>query len=281
MSKIADFFVIGGTKCGTTSLYAWMSEHSGIALTPKEWRGFLDRPARTDFPVSSAGKLRGAFANGYTRDPVYPSPAQAIVRAYPEARFVYLLRDPVDRMVSHYRHRLVTGTEWRSVDRAWQDCPSYLAASRYGHQLRLYLDCVERDRMLVVRSEDLFSEPARTLQRICDFVGVPCEDRPLPKDNRAAARRTMPLALRQLARTPRLRKHLRSFARTGLGKLLAGRPPSEAPLLLGKQTCNFVFSELRNDQALLNVLCLGISTDWDLSDERARQLQGNDDEYCR
>ncbi len=226
---LPSFLLIGGTKCGTTSLYGYLDRHSKVFMAPKELRYFTEEHRlgkgeawyRAQFRNAGDALAVGEASNAYTRDPVYRGVPSRIHALLPEARLLYVIRDPWRRIESHYRHRLVTGMEWRPADRALNEDLSYLAASRYGHQLALYLEHYPKEQIRVVRSEDLFSDPASTLQGICRFIGVPYEPLPLVPENVSARRRTVPRALRPFARFAPLRPLLKqspaALSRLGLG----------------------------------------------------------------
>ncbi|GGY38034.1 sulfotransferase family protein [Parvularcula lutaonensis] len=213
-----SFIVIGGTKCGTTSLYSSLADHPGIFLAPKELRFFTIEHRwrrgegwyRSQFAAAPRTAVSGEFSNAYTRDPVYACPASRIARMLPEVRLVYLVRDPFERLASHYRHRFVTGAEWRNPSRAIGADDGYVAASLYGHQLNLFRQHFPEEQIKVIDSARLFSEPTATLAEICSFVGADT-DHPLElrRENASAERHVVPPMLRSLARFPALRPVLK------------------------------------------------------------------------
>ena len=269
-----DFIVIGGTKCGTTSLYGWMEAHDGVALVPKEQRMFLgEGGVRPAAPSASSdrhdeAKRTGEFANGYTRDPVYPSPAAAVARAFPDVRLLYLIRDPLRRIESHYRHRLVTGREWRSPSDALTGDPGYLAASCYGHQLAIWRDHFPAEQILVIESETLFAEPADTLARICRHLDIAIADHPLPRENAARARQVMPRPLRQLGRFPALHAPLRRLAALRQTATRRGATADAPSFEVRGQVANKVVDTLEQDRDTLARLLPGPPPSWTLSADR-------------
>lgn len=215
---LPNFIVIGGTKCGTTSLYEALSRHPGIHLAPKELRFFTTEHRwsngfdwyKDQFAEAAPDAVCGEFSNAYTRAPVYASPAERIAKHLPDVKLVYMLRDPMRRIASHYRHRLVTGAEWRSPERAVRDDPSYVAVSLFGEQLKLYRQHFSAKQILVMDCADLFASPKDALDKICRFIGV--KEEPgleLASDNAAAERGMVPSRLRPLARFPSLRPMLK------------------------------------------------------------------------
>lgn len=183
---------IGAMKAGTSALHRYLDAHPGLAMSePKElcffygphhpdgaddawspegnwWRG-VDW-YRRHFPDD--GRLGGEISPGYT-SPDHPGAAARMARVAPDARLVYLVRDPLERAVSQYRHHVRDGAETRSVADALLDPASqYLARSRYHARLRPFLDHFGSEQVLIVAQEDLDTDRRATLARIHRHIGV-------------------------------------------------------------------------------------------------------------
>ena len=78
-----------------------------------------------------------------------------IARLVPDARLVYLLRDPVKRLRSHYLERVRAGDETRPPERALREHVGYVRASQYAWQLEQYLEYFPRRQILVITTEEL------------------------------------------------------------------------------------------------------------------------------
>ena len=90
-----------------------------------------------------------------------------------DARLIYMVRDPIDRILSHYLHNVGGGYESRSLEQALADPDSaYVARSRYAMQLEPYLEAFERERILIVANEDLAGNRAHTVRQVFGFCGV-------------------------------------------------------------------------------------------------------------
>lgn len=104
---------------------------------------------------------------------------------------IAVLRNPVDRAISHYFHSVKNGVETLSLEDALaseearlgeassSDAAefsfvrhSYKARGRYAEQLERYLQCFPRDQLLVLDSERLFSDPETCLAEVFEFIGV-------------------------------------------------------------------------------------------------------------
>ena len=199
---LPDFLIIGAQKAGTTALYAYLRRHP--AITGPSWKevSYFDRHYergeawyRGNFPnrVRARGKLVGEASPSYIFHPLGPGRVKALV---PEARLVALVRNPVERALSHYHHEVALGREPLSFEdaldaeeerlrgeeerlaadssyfsRAWWS-HAYKARGRYAEQLERWLAVFPRDRLLILPSEDLGGEPERTHARVLDFLGA-------------------------------------------------------------------------------------------------------------
>ncbi len=221
---LPDFLLIGATKGGTTTLFSALAGHKQVWLHPtKELRFFTKEHRFQQGPAWYAGQFEaarnsgalvvGEASNAYTRHPVYAGVPERIASLRPEMKLVYLIRDPMRRLESHYRHRLVTGIEWRSPSRAFREDPRYLAASLYGEQIARYLRVFPPAQLFVARSEDLFAQPRSVLEPLARFLGIDAAHWPEPRaENVTAERLVAPALLRQLIRVRWARKSMMRVA---------------------------------------------------------------------
>lgn len=253
-----DFLIIGAQRSGTSSLHAMLSDHPQIHsgrikevhyFDLNHWRG--EWWYRGHFPTRAAlaadGRRTGMRPIVGEATPYYLYHPEAAARAYdllPDARLIAILRDPVERAISHYHHEVARGTETLPLEQALDaeqdrlhgtdlgrrsDSPyrgldphqrySYLDRGQYAPQLRRWLAAYPREQLLVVFSAELFSRPKQVLPQILRHIGV---SGPL----------TVPEVLHQNARDyprgqPDLRARLRAAFRDSDRDLakITGRPP--------------------------------------------------------
>jgi hypothetical protein len=179
--EMPNLIVIGGLKCGTTSLHHYLNLHPEIAMSrPKELNYFVAELNwalgsdwyRGHFPAAAA--VRGETSPHYTNRPRFEGVAERMRESLPEdARFVYMVRHPIDRLLSHYLHNVSGGYETRELADAVAD-PScaYVQRGRYAYQLEPYLEAFGPDRVLVVTREELGAERDATVRRVFKFAGV-------------------------------------------------------------------------------------------------------------
>jgi Sulfotransferase domain len=198
---LPGFLILGAQKAGTTALYAYLRWHPNV--TGPAWKevSYFDRHYRRGvhwyrghFPLRPGDRLVGEASPGYLFHPLAPERVRATV---PEARLIVLLRDPVERALSHYHHEVVLGREPLTFEQAieaepertsgeeerlardpgyfshlWWDY-TYLARGLYAEQLERWLAVFSREQLLVVASDELAAEPRETYARVLEFLGAP------------------------------------------------------------------------------------------------------------
>jgi hypothetical protein len=184
---LPTFFIIGAPRSGTTSLHRYLDLHPEISMSRvKEPHYFVDNvlpPARAvrdrseyESLFSDQVNVRGEASPSYTCFAQHRGAPDRIREAIPDAKFIYLVRDPVARTVSHYQHRVAVENERRPFAQALGDIEDpanpYTCPSRYGTQLELYLRHFPRDRFLVIEQAGLLGERTRVLSDIFTFLDV-------------------------------------------------------------------------------------------------------------
>lgn len=266
----ANFFLVGAPKAGTTSVDRLLRRHPEVFLSPiKEPCHFcpdvneqiapsLQRKDRIDLQAYLASPARDvvhlahvASASDYARlfegagsnrligeCSTYYLSSQAAprnIRAYnPEAKILALVRDPLERIRSHYAMDKSLGLATRPLlelveeelalgERAhWGNCRYYVGASRYARQLAEYRRHFADEQICVLSFEDLIADPDRTLRRLFSFLAIaaPAEPLALPLENKSRG-----------VRFPRLHHGLRE---SGLKPIVAGMLKSATGTRLGR-----------------------------------------------
>lgn len=178
-----NLFIIGAAKSGTTSLHHLLSQHPGIFLSePKEPAFFVPEldyyPRGTEWYLSlfegaGTAAYRGESSTHYTKRPLYedvPDRIAAFVDEQP--RFIYLMRDPIDRAISNYWHNLRKHQEHRGMLEAFREVPEYLAVSDYVLQLEPYLERFGRAAVFTSTFEELVTRPESTVADILEWLGL-------------------------------------------------------------------------------------------------------------
>jgi Sulfotransferase domain len=208
---VPTFVLAGAQRCGTTSLFRALLDHPAI-VGPVHHKGvnYFDVNYvegwpwyQAHFPVRSLASVRtrSADEDAVTFDAsgyyiYHPHAANRIAKDLPDAKVLVMLRDPVERAFSAYRHEFARGYETESFERALdlEDervepelekmlvDPTYASFSHrhhsyrrrgfYAEQLRRFTEALGEDQVLVVDSDKFFTEPAHEYPRIIDFLGL-------------------------------------------------------------------------------------------------------------
>ena len=178
---LPNLVVIGAKKSGTTSLYHYLASHPDIWMSrekeldffvaERNWSRGLDWYRRR-FNTDAA--VRGEASPYYTALPQHRGVPERMASVIPDARLVYLVRDPIERLVSHYHMAVATGRERRPLAAAIANLSEswYVAQGRYWMQLDPYLRHFAPEQVLVVDQDDLGRERAAALRRVFGFLGV-------------------------------------------------------------------------------------------------------------
>jgi len=186
---LPTFFVIGAPKAGTTSLHTYLDAHPQIQMSGvKEPRFFGGPDNGIAYPADHISSreayealfdprfaVRGESSTDYATHPRRTGVPARIKAAVPQARFVYMVRDPVARTLSHYRMTTALLGERRPLEMALGDLDlmtPYVSPSLYATQLQLYLEHFPAERVLVVDQADLQANRVGTLRQIHRFLGV-------------------------------------------------------------------------------------------------------------
>ena len=215
---LPDFIVIGAQSSGTTSLFHYLRRHPLITPASKKEVHYFDTHFRrrlwwyrSHFPIrerlSRTGHITGEASPSYL---AHPWVAARIHDCVPDVKLVALLRNPVTRAVSSYRHQVMAGREKLPLAEALaaeerRTAPAYrkiLSTPRHGRKVSrkfrrfsyrrrgLYADLLEeylsrfsRDQLFVECSENFFRDPNRTMKKLCAFLEIDdsfiCNDLPI------------------------------------------------------------------------------------------------------
>ncbi len=191
---LPNFFILGAAKAGTTTLYDLLRRHPDVYLPPGKEPHFFDRDGlfsrglgyydATFYGREAMGKrARGDATPSYFGYAEWVAPRIAEAYGTHAPKFIVILRDPVDRAYSHYRHRVRNGLEPESFAAALEAENDRLAANPrewigyfrnglYSRALSVFWQHFGRDAMLVVRFENLVAEQQQVGRRVFAFLDV-------------------------------------------------------------------------------------------------------------
>lgn len=173
-----NFMIVGAAKCGTSALADQMRRHPDIYIPPVKEAHHFDR--RGDWGAYLAhfaggrGKaMRGEATVSYTMAPVVRNVPELMRERLGDIPIIYIVRDPLDRIVSQFRHALreqrVAGElfDWLQTKDAMDKA---VVRTDYGYQLSLYEKCFSR--IHVEFYEEYRDNHSAALARIFDFLGL-------------------------------------------------------------------------------------------------------------
>jgi hypothetical protein len=180
-------------KSGTTTLHELLAEHPNICMSePKEPCYFVDPDLLKGmwpemwglgFWRDEASYLRlfsgkptaryfGESSTDYSKLSKISGVVERIAAFSPGAHFIYIMRDPVERTLSHYWHMVEHRGEKRGPLEAIMQDPHYMDVSHYSMQLKPYIETFGRERLHVLTFEELTSDPAKAVGEVFRWLGV-------------------------------------------------------------------------------------------------------------
>lgn len=240
--KRPNFFVIGAPKCGTTSLYYWLSGHPKIFTSDIKEPHFFDselksRKVRT---LSRYKKLfedandnHLAVGEGSTGYLFSQEAVPRIESRYSDAKYIVMLRNPIEMAPSLHEQEIQCGVEHvRDFETAWRLSPErrrgrnvhfgcedperldYMNRCSLGSQLEWLLTTVPRSRVLILFLEDIRENSGGEYKKALDFLGVPDDNRssfPVRNESKGVKYPTLRRFIRTLGRVRDVAKRIASI----------------------------------------------------------------------
>lgn len=179
-AAMPNLIIIGGLKCGTTSIHHYLGLHPEIQMSkPKELNFFVSEmnwDLGLDWYASRFDgrcKVRGESSPHYTNLPRFEGVPERIHEHCPDARLLYMVRDPIKRILSHWVHATGAGYETREfVPTLSLPTTQYVNRSKYWMQLQPFLELFDRSQIEVISQEELQTEREATMRKAFSFAGV-------------------------------------------------------------------------------------------------------------
>lgn len=174
-----DIMIIGAQKSGTTSLAHFLAKHPEVCFCLEKEPGFFNYYTDWEqhlwkyhklFKPERGQKLAEA-STMYTIAPQHFGTHERIFKYNPEVRLIYIMRDPVERVVSQFAHRYIRKKVSSDVTQVLTD-ESYVFRSSYFYQISPYADIFGLENILLLTFEELVADPQSVLIRISNFVGI-------------------------------------------------------------------------------------------------------------
>jgi hypothetical protein len=179
---LPNTLIIGASKCGTTALHRYLAAHPEIHMAEAKEMRFFHDPACLDRLDTYAtffdgnAPVRGEASPVYSFHPLAPGVPERVRAVIPDVKLIYIVRDPLERTVSHFVERRAQRWYLDAFHEALGDLADphnvYVAPSRYATQLERYLRLFPKDQLLVVDRAELLSNRRETMRGVFRFLGV-------------------------------------------------------------------------------------------------------------
>jgi hypothetical protein len=240
--RLPDFLVIGAMKAGSTSLHVWLDQQPELWGVPEKephffsqdwvWSRGLDWYTQL-YDGAPPGAMAFESSTSYS-DPEYADAAAARIHdVVPDARLVYVVRHPIDRLRSDYRHSVGEARQRLPLGEAVLDpACGHVARSMYHRCLEPYRRRFRPDQLAVVTFEELVRPPHASWDAVLAHLGLDPRPAPGTRHNAAEDRAYVRGAKNLLRRTgllPVARRLPRGVKR--LGARLVTTDPADDGLL--------------------------------------------------
>ncbi|MGI9557566.1 MAG: sulfotransferase family protein [Solirubrobacterales bacterium] len=218
---LPNLLIIGAQKCGTSGLHYYLGLHPEVSMSkPKELNFFIEE---RNWPRGAAwyarhfdarASVRGEASPNYTAYPQHMGVPERAASLVPDARIIYIVRDPLERIEAHWVHNYAKRREKGSIaETLTHPNTSYIVRSQYFMQLQRFLAHFPDEQVLVLDQDDLRNRRLETLRRVFEFAEVdPSFQHPSFEQERHRTARKK--------RATRLGIRLQRISRTRYGKVL-------------------------------------------------------------
>lgn len=189
---LPNLFIPGAAKSGTSSLHNYLNQHPDIFMSKvKEPHFFSHNELYAKglgeyskfFEAGKDCNIRGESSTGYM---IFPHVIERIKENIPNPKFIFILRNPIDRAYSHYLwlsgHESKTFREAFLTSLDFQPDPNkhhiqgvgfyYFHSGLYGKYIQKFLEAFGKDAVFILTLESLKSQPLSTLNKCCDFLNI-------------------------------------------------------------------------------------------------------------
>lgn len=274
-----DFLVIGAQKCGTTTLFADLASHPSVKMTrDKECAVLVDADVssgpgdwyRRQLPPSLNSELTfGDVTTSYSMRDSHPEVVKNAMQLGESLKIIYIVRDPLERIVSHHHHDFSLGKCSADINRAVSLDARFLEHSKYWYQLSPWIEAFGAHSVFVVQFEEYTTRRQESFDRLTDFLG-------LERFTLVSPDRILNSSQSKVVSTPTWSQFITSgiyrrivrpilpvrVRQAVMSWVLPKAPPRPMPPSL--QTIRFLMRELEADVSHLNAFTNGL-VNWDLN----------------
>lgn len=180
MLQKPHFIIIGAMKSATSTLHDQLALQDGIFMsTPKEPNFFSDDGEfqkgidyyRNLFTDATDSDICGESSTHYTKLPTYPNTLARMKEQLPELKLVYVVRHPVERLVSHYIHEWSQNVIKCDINTAISQHPELIEYSLYHKQITPFIEAYGKESLLITFFQQIIHRPQDVLEAVCHHIG--------------------------------------------------------------------------------------------------------------
>jgi hypothetical protein len=203
LRTMPDFHIAGTQKGGTTSLAYYLAQHTDVDFSKTKELHFFNQTAdhplknyKLHFPLKGKKMFNSNLISGESTPDymIYPQYAELVKKLMPNLKIVVLLKNPVDRAISHYKHNLMMSREWMSIEDALEiedkrinldyidllssnkdaiknySNFSYKAKGLYYQQIEWLYEHFPKDQIMIIQSEEFFKNTLPVYNSVLEFL---------------------------------------------------------------------------------------------------------------
>ncbi|MEM7629252.1 MAG: sulfotransferase [Planctomycetota bacterium] len=244
------FLIIGGMKCGSTTLFRDLLTHPRVFFPLDKEPEHLTRDDVLDPASETRAEYEALFARArpdqfcaeastaYTKRPDFEGVAKRARALLGERlKVIYLVREPIKRLVSHHYHSYTEGRMPADIARSVREFPELIEYSRYAHQAEPWLDELGEQNVRILRFEDLVADRPGVVGGLQGWLGLEPMPGRIDAGRRFNSGDSKPVATggwKRLANNDAYRRYVRPLLPLGMkdrirGMLLPKAPPRPDP----------------------------------------------------
>lgn len=177
-----NFFIIGAARSGTTSLFIYLENHPDIFMSEIKEINFFSNEKYWKKGLGwyeqhfsrATQRCVGEASTSYTSFPSHTQTPERIFKYQPHAKLIYIVRDPIDRFISHYLHEVTRGLEHREINDIIYNYHEdfLLTQGKYNSRLEQYLKYFPKESFHLLTIEDLKNNSVETVKSIFKFLDI-------------------------------------------------------------------------------------------------------------
>ena len=279
--SLPSFLIIGAMKAGTTTLFRDLRNNPAIFMPSDKELNNLN----TDEVLTSEGKDEyesifksatqsqtcGEASTAYTKIPdIQGVPKRAHDLLGSDVQLIYLVRNPIGRLISHYHHSVIVSGLELQIDEAILHHPPLVNYSKYAMQISPWIEQFGRDQVRILVFEEFIENRSTKVQGLCDFLGIPSNAEQVQEDlvyNKGSGRPLNEGPFSKVAKSGFYRKLVRPLFPLALRDTLRKNLLPKAPARIKPKVASveYALEQLQEDMVCFREILGRTDLPWDLS----------------